>query len=139
MTLYSLVYVSAARADFPDSALLDLLSVSRELNHRNGITGMLLFKERRFMQVLEGDKPDVRATFDRITRDPRHGDVTTLLEQEIAERDFPEWTMGFQSLDGDLSNVPEGYTAFLDVKFSVFDFGSDPSRAHQLLRIFRRM
>ncbi len=139
MKLYFLIYVSIANGDLTEQDLLELLEVSRENNTRDDITGMLLYKDRRFMQLLEGPENAVCATYNRITRDLRHRDVTLLLEGETQQRDFVDWSMGFQALDDDAARATPGYSSFLDVKFSVFDFNSDPSRAHQLLRIFRRM
>lgn len=137
--LYFLIYVSIATADVSEQQLLDLLTVSRENNTRDDITGMLLYKEGRFMQLLEGPEAAVCATYARIARDLRHRDVTILLEGPLAERDFTEWSMGFQALDDRTVRETPGFSPFLEAKFSVFDFQSDPSRAHQLLRIFRRM
>ncbi len=139
MKLYFLIYVSLANGDLSEQQLLELLEVSRENNVRDEITGMLLYKERRFMQLLEGSEAAVCATYNRIARDSRHSDVTILLEGPTQERDFAEWSMGFQALDGEVARQTPGFSPFLDLKFSVFQFQSDPSRAHQLLRVFRRI
>ncbi len=139
MQLYSLIYVSIATDEPGSEELLEILRVSRVNNTRDDITGLLLYKDRRFMQLLEGPETAVCATFARIARDMRHHDVTILLEEKAEGRDFPDWSMGFQALDDEAVRATPGFSAFLDVKFSVFDFASDPSRAHQLLRIFRRM
>lgn len=138
MKPHFLIYVSIANQEFRDDNLLELLRQSRERNEGDGITGMLLYKNRRFMQLLEGPETAVRETYARILRDPRHREVTILLEGEMAERDFADWSMGFQDLNKEVAAATSGFSSFLDTKFSVFDFASDPSRAHQLLRIFRR-
>lgn len=135
---YSLIYVSIANEAFREEELLDILRVSRDKNLRNGITGMLLYKNRKFMQLLEGPEKAVCETYARIVRDPRHRDVTVLLQGETPERDYVDWSMGFQNLEDESVRDTPGYSPFLDADFSVFDFASDPSRAHQLLRIFRR-
>ncbi|MDQ6765050.1 MAG: BLUF domain-containing protein [Verrucomicrobiota bacterium] len=137
--LYFLIYVSLARDDFAPDELLEILRVSRENNTQADITGLLLYKQRRFMQLLEGPEVAVRATFARIERDPRHHDVTILLEGETSERDFADWSMAFHELDDKKARATRGFSDFLDVEFSVFQFASDPSKAHQLLRIFRRI
>lgn len=139
MSLYFLIYVSAATSPFSEEELVDLLRSSRERNTRDEITGMLLYKDGRFMQLLEGPETAVCATFHRIVRDARHRDVTVLLEGQLAQRDFADWSMGFQAVDGEAATKIPGFTPFLDAKFSVFEFASDPSRAHQLLRVFRRI
>lgn len=138
MNPYSLIYVSIASDAFRDDELLEILRVSRENNPRVGITGILLYKNRKFMQLLEGPEKAVCETYARIALDSRHRDVTVLLQDEIDERDFEDWSMGFQNLADESVRRTPGYSSFLDVEFSVFEFASDPSRAHQLLRIFRR-
>ncbi len=139
MPVHFLIYVSFATGDLREPELTEILRKSRENNERDSLTGMLLYKDRRFMQVLEGEEAKVRTTYERILKDSRHRDVITLLEGELPERDFPDWSMGFKSLDDQTARSLPGFSPFLEMKFSVFDFKSDPSRAHQLLRIFRRM
>lgn len=138
MTIFQLVYVSLAADSFSADDLLGLLRQSRENNERAEVSGMLLYKERRFLQVLEGDEASVRATFQRIHRDPRHHDITVLLENETEMRDFDDWSMAFQNLDQKNARATPGYSEFMNVTLSVFEFASDPSRASQLLRIFRK-
>ncbi len=139
MKFYSLIYVSIATVDFSEAQLMEILTVSRKNNERDDLTGMLLYKDRRFMQLLEGPEAAVCATYARIAKDERHHDTTILREAWAEERDFVDWSMGFQTLDGETASAIPGLSPFLDLKFSVFEFGSDPSRAHQLLRIFRRI
>ncbi|MEP6956348.1 MAG: BLUF domain-containing protein [Chthoniobacterales bacterium] len=139
MKLHSLIYVSLATDEPTEQQLLELLEVSRENNRRDDLTGMLLYKDGRFMQLLEGPETAVCATFGRIVHDRRHRDATILLEEAVDERDFTDWSMGFQVLDNDAARAIPGFSPFLHVTLSVFEFASDPSRAHQLLRIFRKM
>jgi hypothetical protein len=91
------------------------------------------------MQVLEGGQEDVKATFERISRDSRHQDIVILLEGDLPERDFPQWWMGFKVIDADTAKTIPGFHDFLKQNWSTFQFADDPSRAHQLLRVFRRM
>jgi len=75
---------------------------------------MLLYKDGNFMQAIEGDEDVVRALHARIALDPRHRGLITLLEGSVPERQFPDWSMGFQNLDaGDAQSVP-GYSQFLN-------------------------
>lgn len=66
-----LVYVSSAVKLFSSAELQQLLRGARENNSSRDITGMLLYKDGNFMQVLEGEKEPVLALRDRISRDPR--------------------------------------------------------------------
>lgn len=80
--MYFLIYVSIARNALRSEELLELLRVSRENNMRDGITGLLLYKDGKFMQLLEGPEATVCATYSRIEKDRRHHDVTILLQDE---------------------------------------------------------
>ena len=54
--MISIAYSSSAAVPFSEGDLLELLTRSRENNTAKGITGLLLFKEGKFLQVLEGDE-----------------------------------------------------------------------------------
>ena len=97
--LVRLLYVSRA-ADTLTPAMIDgIIAQSRKNNPDAGITGLLCHSGNVFMQVLEGGRAAVNATFARIVRDTRHSDVQLLLYEEIAERRFAGWTMGRANLE----------------------------------------
>jgi hypothetical protein len=136
--MFFLVYVSSAVTPFSKSELVDLLATCRENNSRLGITGMLLYKDGNFMQVLEGDEDTVRALYDRIAHDPRHRGLLTLIQGTQAEPQFPDWSMGFRDLnDPDVRSVP-GYNEFLNSPLTGEEFSSDPTRCQKLLLTFKR-
>jgi hypothetical protein len=86
--------------------LLDILSVSQNKNHKLRISGLLVFGNGKFIQLLEGDKKDVLDLFhSAILRDPRHTDVKVLLEAESPNRCMPTWTMGFSAIGNSASNI----------------------------------
>lgn len=97
--LVQLVYVSSAPRLFEHDELLDILRSSRRNNPAVGVTGALLYAGGNIMQVLEGPPDAVDAVYERVCRDPRHRNMIVLLRQEVAERTFPEWAMGFRHLD----------------------------------------
>lgn len=92
--LYQLVYTSRADVPFRDDALLNLLKRARRYNAAKGITGVLMVHGDLFAQCLEGPKAEVEELFGRIEGDGRHYGVTVLLEQNVSERTFGEWSMG---------------------------------------------
>ena len=108
-----LVYVSAATELLDDAALAALLAQSRAHNATDGITGMLLYTDGSFIQVLEGPPDAVRACYARIQLDGRHTRVTTVFEEEGDGRDFAEWTMGFLNGSAVPAEAVAGFTAFL--------------------------
>jgi hypothetical protein len=136
--MQSLTYMSTATSPFPPEEIAALLKQSRENNERCGLTGMLLFKEGRFMQVLEGPEEDVRERYAVIAADPRHTDIRTLLDESIEVRRFPHWSMGLPShAAADLRDAP-GFDAFFEAPAGRRSTWNDPSRAQLLLDWFRR-
>ncbi len=105
--LETLVYTSAATADrLTDEDLDEILEISRENNARAGITGLLLFAEGNFIQVLEGPAEEVERAFRRIAKDPRHRQIIELYREPIKKRSFADWNMGYR--DTRPGDVPLG-------------------------------
>lgn len=98
-SLFLLVYESRAADTTRAADLQSILDEARCHNAEVGITGLLLYAHRQFIQVLEGPEAAVRELYASIRDDPRHTDVTTLLTTTVAERSFPGWQMGFETPD----------------------------------------
>ena len=96
--MITIAYHSAATIEFSPKDLAELLSRAREENARLKVTGVLLYRNGRFMQILEGPKTAVRRVFGTILTDSRHRDVQVISDDPIPRRRFPIWTMGYQSL-----------------------------------------
>ena len=94
-----LLYISSVTRPMLRIDIEQILFTARRHNQRNEITGLLIASNRRFMQVLEGDKAMVFETFHRICRDDRHSASLILRETEIAERQFADWSMASQYMD----------------------------------------
>lgn len=94
-----LVYISSAVRLMKDNELAQILQAARRHNPANGITGVLLYRDGNFIQVLEGEPAQVEATFARIERDPRHRQVLVLSRETQVARVFEHWTMGFRNID----------------------------------------
>lgn len=112
--VYSLVYTSAAVTPFDDASLEALLAHSRAANARAQITGILLTRNGRFVQYLEGPEPAVRALIERISQDPRHTNVRVLLDDQNARRQFSEWTMGYEPATATPGPAPDGFRDAFD-------------------------
>ncbi len=94
--MHQLVYVSSASANLSEDDLKDVISCARETNKILGVTGMLVFLDGCFLQVLEGRPERVRELYAKIEADPRHFGAKVLIESEIAKPAFPAWSMGFR-------------------------------------------
>jgi len=135
--MYSLTYVSSATRPLTQIELRELLMVCEQNNRREGITGMLLYKDGNFMQVLEGEEPDVRLLYTKIGKDPRHRGILVLIEENLDGREFPDWSMGFRDLSAGTQKALPGYSPFLSAPLTAGEFSTDVSRARQLLLTFK--
>ena len=135
--MYSLIYTSVASLDLSGGELQALMRHACIANERLGITGLLLCKEGRFMQVLEGEREKVTQLSERIARDPRHSHFSTLQAGPINEREFPNWSMGFRDLERDPPSALAGYSEFSEIRLTSEEFLADPSRAHRFLSTFQ--
>jgi FAD-dependent sensor of blue light len=131
------IYVSSSVKRFSNEELLKLLEKARANNERTGISGMLLYKDGDFMQALEGPEEAVHRLSARIAGDPRHTNVKKLLEAPITAREFPDWSMGFQNLDGMETGGLPGYSTFLDSPLREESFAGAPTLARQFLLLFK--
>lgn len=94
--LHQIVYRSTfniGRVDKTLQVLRDIVKTSQRNNRASAITGYLIFDGVTFLQILEGSRPDVEETFERISADSRHRDAEVLLSRTITQRDFSDWAM----------------------------------------------
>jgi hypothetical protein len=91
-----LLYVSKTESDIALGELDDILTASRRNNALMGITGLLLFLDGGFLQILEGEERAVRELYTRVAGDSRHRNAQLMLDCEIPCRAFPGWSMGFE-------------------------------------------
>ena len=91
--MLSLVYVSSARQLFSEEDLKALLEQSRDKNKRLGVTGLL--------QI-----------YASIQSDARHHEILELIRQQIQEREFSSWSMGFKNLKDVNLNEPLNSAGF---------------------------
>lgn len=132
--LIHLIYASVATLDFGEAQLAELLQQSREANKRLGLTGILLYSEGSFFQVLEGEPTVVDQLYERIIADKRHERAILIIREPIAKRSFGSWSMGFSRISRKQLRNVEGLNDF-------FHSGScfiqlDAGRAKKLLAAF---
>ncbi len=110
-----------------EQQLTALLEQSRDRNLRQNVTGMLIYCDGNFFQVLEGEEKDVKEIYHSISCDSRNNGNIVLIESQIVRRNFPEWSMGFKVLcRNDLMGVA-GFSEFLvrNMDFDEFAFYRD--------------
>jgi hypothetical protein len=135
--MISIVYVSAARHAFSPAELEALLEKSRANNRRDGVSGVLVYRDGDFLQVLEGPEDAVRRTYARIARDPRHGGVIVLDESEITQRNFGDWSMGFRRVG--VAERPDGFVDFFDRRADLAAVVNPGAEVFRYLQSFREI
>ena len=95
MSLHRLVYMSTAvgvlRADELDKVYLR----AKASNANASITGLLLFYEGTFLQLLEGPAAGISALVQKLRRDKRHANLIILESGPAEDRVFPESPMQY--------------------------------------------
>jgi hypothetical protein len=93
-----LTYFSSAVERLSLSALKRVLDISRRNNAPRGVTGLLLYRDGRFLLYLEGPPGAARTTYEHIGMDERHHSLRVVGTGRLKGRIFPEWWMGYRNL-----------------------------------------
>lgn len=96
--LLQLTYVSGATIPFSADEFADFLTNAREKNSANEITGILLYHEGSFLQVIEGPAGAVERRFQQIQEDPRHSRILVLQRIKILNREFTDRPLDFLAI-----------------------------------------
>ena len=129
--MFYLIYRSVATIVPSEADLAQLLEHARAANDARGITGMLLYQNGRYMQMLEGEEAAVRALFAAIAADQRHRDVKVLASGPLGKRLFDDWSMGFRDMDR-FAGLPD-YDTYLANQLADDRFGSEARVAYQFM------
>ena len=96
MPLHVLSYQSIALHPLSDAQMRGLLAKARTFNTVHQISGLLLYRQGQFTQVLEGEEAVLRALYEKIERDPRHTNLVKLSDAPLAQRNFGAWAMAYR-------------------------------------------
>lgn len=97
--LVELIYCSFPLRTFREVDIHKMLSLIRPKNQSMDVTGMLLYANQQFLQLLEGRRDDVNQIFQSISHDARHYDVNLISVRSIQKRNFRNWDMAFSGGD----------------------------------------
>ncbi len=137
MVLTELIYLSTMVGD-NEKELKAIWDSSVKHNQLNGITGMLLYYKGGFMQVLEGSRPKVMETYERLCQDKRHHHITILTIAEVKSRQFESWCMGFKHISAmEAAKFPK-HAAVFDFRTQADAIKAEPGLALEMLLLFSR-
>lgn len=92
---YAISYVSTAHIDLHEQAVDDLMIKTNEYNNGQNITGILLYNERSFFQLIEGEKKTIQHLYEKIAQDSRHQDLIKFLEKPVHRPSFDGYSTDF--------------------------------------------
>ena len=137
-SFFQIIYTSTATDLFGSAELKDMLKGSVQRNRRAGITGLLLFKDGCFMQVLEGEEDAVKKLFAKICRDPRHHNIIPLIQEPVERRHFPDSAMAFPDLDAPKLRELPGYSDFLNTPLNGDLYAKNVPKCQRVLLYFKK-
>jgi hypothetical protein len=97
-------------------ANLRLLAHSFLNNRKYHITGLLIYKNKQFAQVIEGEEDAIERVWAKIQLDPRHKDIQLLSKEPILNRSFTKWSMLFPESEKVIEYFPDMVEAVTDLE-----------------------
>ncbi|CAL65363.1 BLUF domain-containing protein [Christiangramia forsetii] len=113
---YAISYVSTASKDLQENEIQRILYSSEDQNNKDNITGLLLFSEGNFFQVIEGRKEDVTELYRKIENDRRHHNIIKLFQKPIHNESFDGYKSDFISEDAKYNSARlNNYEKYIEV------------------------
>jgi Sensors of blue-light using FAD len=117
--LVSLSYISNTVEEISFLGNLRLLAHSFLNNQKYNITGLLIYKNKQFSQVIEGEEAAIERIWSKIQRDTRHKDIQLLSKEPIVNRSFTKWSMLFPESEKVVKYFPDMVEAVNDLEMPV--------------------
>ncbi len=96
---YAISYVSSVNPNLTEADIQEILKYTSNWNNDHDITGILLYSDGNFFQVLEGEKELLKSLLSRIVKDERHNNVMVIFQKEVSQTKFDDYQSDFISLD----------------------------------------
>ena len=136
--MIQITYLSSATRAMSQADLEDILRTARENNARLGITGMLLYGNKTFIQILEGEEDVVHELVKTIKRDPRHTNFQIVKQKPIEQHEYADWSMGFKRVSGEDFEAVKGLEQFEEKDFNATFLEGHASIVDSLMDHFRK-
>lgn len=103
--IYQMSYVSTGCDTLKYDDIKSILQDSRKNNVEKDITGILVYCNKHFFQILEGEKEKIQQLYHKIIIDRRHDNVIKIQEGFVENRQFENWNMAFKSFNRELKEL----------------------------------
>ena len=136
--VHQIAYVSLSEAPLEAEMLSEIMAVSQRNNTRDGISGVLMYHDLEFFQVLEGKQSLVEQCYKRIQHDPRHSSISLMWKGASGAHAFPTWAMGYVGPDDIALHSSQRFAALVDLKDAIVGSADSDNIALALAReVFR--
>ena len=132
MELAYVSYMSHQSRVMSDEDINKLLFQIREKNKRLAITGLLLLIQGKFVQYIEGPKPEIKNVYESIKIDPRHNELLLLDSGDIEERQFQDWSMAYKKIN---DSMVKDLTGYKDLELDKLFLDPERSNNHPVLKV----
>lgn len=88
-----LIYTSEASDMLSGDEVFEIVEASARNNAKRDISGFLIFKDGRFLQLIEGETDSLEELMQVLQRDPRHHSIRTVKRTVANQREFDGWRM----------------------------------------------
>lgn len=126
--LYQMIYSSQAASAMSVADLEQILVDARAGNEARNVTGVLIYVDGVFLQILEGDKDTVLGLVSSIAADTRHTTVKVFHEAAVEERTFGNWRMAYLDASADQVSAWLGLPGTATIDSILDDIDRNPDR-----------
>ena len=131
---YQVIYSSEATMPFDIHDMEDILTKARVRNESLDITGVLIYVDGLFIQVLEGKKDRVLELIRSIESDPRHSLFKLFYQAETDSRIFDDWRMAYVDVTREQMANWYGLDGATAMEKIMEDVQCEPSKTPQYIK-----
>lgn len=135
---YEILYSSVATSHLERSELIDIAEISQRNNIELGVSGMLIYNNREFLQLLEGPREKVVSLMNKISEDPRHASIRIIWQHDIENKGFEKWDMGFVDMDDNDELLTGEYDQYTNESFAKISESEYATTGKSLLQVLTK-
>ena len=91
--MHQIIYTSEAAPGLNSEEVFRIVEQSAYNNPGRDITGFLIFRDGRFLQLIEGPLNKLEELLEALRGDPRHHSLKVVDQRPVADRSFGRWRM----------------------------------------------
>ena len=95
MMRHAISYVSTTNPNLNEEDIANLFKQVNEFNKHHDITGVLLYAETNFFQLIEGEEEVVKSLYSQIEKDSRHNNIIKFVDKPVAKPAFDGYISRF--------------------------------------------